>query len=97
MVAAMKNGSTKFAINRASSQRKSRLQTNVTGSKRRHARDHIFTFGIEEEFQIVDPKTRELRSHIQQTLADGKMILKLRERLLKGGIHHEAEKQSFAA
>jgi carboxylate-amine ligase len=40
------------------------------------ARDHVFTLGIEEEFQIVDPETRELRSHIQQILADGKMILK---------------------
>src|SRR5437870_6463629 len=38
--------------------------------------DHVFTLGIEEEFQIIDPETRELRSHIQQILADGKMILK---------------------
>ena len=37
--------------------------------------DHIFTLGIEEEFQIIDPKTRELRSHVQQILADGKMTL----------------------
>jgi len=35
-----------------------------------------FTIGIEEEFQIVDPNTRELRSHIQQILEDGKLILK---------------------
>src|SRR5712692_6462208 len=40
------------------------------------AKDHVFTLGIEEEFQIVDPETRELRSHIQQILAGGKMILK---------------------
>src|SRR5712691_12456704 len=40
------------------------------------AKDHVFTLGIEEEFQIIDPETRELRSHIQQILADGKMILK---------------------
>src|SRR5216110_1833463 len=38
--------------------------------------DHIFTLGIEEELQIIDPETRELRSHIQQILADGKLILK---------------------
>src|SRR5438105_15601786 len=38
--------------------------------------DHVFTLGIEEEFQIIDPETRELRSHIPQILADGKMILK---------------------
>ncbi len=35
----------------------------------------LFTLGIEEEFQIVDPESRELRSHIQQILEDGKMIL----------------------
>src|SRR6266487_1803864 len=40
------------------------------------AKDHVFTLGIEEEFQIIDPETRELRSHIQQILAGGKMILK---------------------
>ncbi|NIW78324.1 MAG: carboxylate-amine ligase, partial [Calditrichae bacterium] len=28
----------------------------------------LFTVGIEEEFQIVDPKSRELRSHIQQII-----------------------------
>jgi len=39
-------------------------------------RDHVFTLGIEEEFQIVDPETRELRSHIQEILADGKMVLR---------------------
>jgi glutamate---cysteine ligase / carboxylate-amine ligase len=40
------------------------------------AKDHVFTLGIEEEFQIIDPHTRELCSHIQEILADGKMILK---------------------
>jgi glutamate---cysteine ligase / carboxylate-amine ligase len=39
-------------------------------------KNHIFTLGIEEELQIIDPETRELRSYIQQILADGKMILK---------------------
>jgi len=39
-------------------------------------KDHVFTLGIEEEFQIIDPETRELRSHIQEILADGKVILK---------------------
>ena len=42
------------------------------------AKDHVFTVGIEEEFQIVDPETRELRSHIQEILANGKIILKER-------------------
>ncbi|MCF8241522.1 MAG: carboxylate-amine ligase [Melioribacteraceae bacterium] len=36
----------------------------------------LFSIGIEEEFQIVDPETRELKSHIQQILEDGKMVLK---------------------
>jgi glutamate---cysteine ligase / carboxylate-amine ligase len=34
-----------------------------------------FTLGIEEEFQIVDPLTRELRSHVSEILAEGKMLL----------------------
>lgn len=34
-----------------------------------------FTLGIEEEFQIVDPQTRELRSHVSEILDEGKMIL----------------------
>jgi carboxylate-amine ligase len=38
--------------------------------------DHVFTLGIEEEFQIIDPETRELRSHIQEILANGKVFLK---------------------
>jgi len=37
---------------------------------------HIFTLGIEEEFQIIDPVTRELRSYIEQFMADGKVLLK---------------------
>ena len=40
--------------------------------------NHIFTIGIEEEFQIVDSETRELRSHIQEILAGGKILLKER-------------------
>jgi len=38
-------------------------------------KDHVFTLGIEEEFQIIDPETRELRSHVQQILAEGKITL----------------------
>ena len=44
--------------------------------KRLRSPDHVFTLGIEEELQIIDPETRELRSYIQQILADGKIILK---------------------
>jgi carboxylate-amine ligase len=34
-----------------------------------------YTLGIEEEFQIVDPQTRELRSHVSAMLEEGKMML----------------------
>ncbi|MGI8786812.1 MAG: carboxylate-amine ligase [Pyrinomonadaceae bacterium] len=34
-----------------------------------------FTLGIEEEFQIVDPTTRELRSHVSEILDEGKLLL----------------------
>lgn len=34
-----------------------------------------FTLGIEEEFQIVDPVTRELRSHVSEILEEGKLLL----------------------
>src|SRR5437016_9876186 len=40
------------------------------------AKDHTFTLGIEEEFAIIDPDTRELRSHIQEILEVGKVLLK---------------------
>ena len=38
-------------------------------------KDHVFTLGIEEEFQIVDPHTRELRSNVQQILEEGRVTL----------------------
>ena len=41
-----------------------------------NAKDHTFTLGIEEEFAIVDPETRELRSHIHEILEGGKIMLK---------------------
>ena len=37
-----------------------------------------FTLGVEEEFQIIDPETRQLRSHVQQLLEEGKRLLKER-------------------
>ena len=37
-----------------------------------------FTLGVEEEFQIIDPETRELRSHVQELLDEGKRVLKER-------------------
>ncbi len=35
-----------------------------------------FTLGIEEEFQVVDPETRELKSHIHELFAEGEKRLK---------------------
>ena len=34
-----------------------------------------FTLGIEEEFQVIDPETRQLRSHIQEMFAEGEKRL----------------------
>jgi carboxylate-amine ligase len=34
------------------------------------------TIGIEEEYQIIDPETRELRSYITEILAEGDVILR---------------------
>src|SRR5881392_2015507 len=39
-------------------------------------KQHTYTPGIEEEFAIVDPQTRQLRSHIQEILEGGKVLLK---------------------
>jgi carboxylate-amine ligase len=36
---------------------------------------HRFTIGVEEEFQIVDPTTWELRSHVSQLLEAGSAVL----------------------
>ncbi|MCS6990648.1 MAG: carboxylate-amine ligase [Chitinophagales bacterium] len=36
---------------------------------------NLFTIGIEEEFMIVDPDSRELVSHMHQVIEGGKMIL----------------------
>lgn len=38
--------------------------------------DFAFTIGIEEEYQVVDPETRELRSYITQILDRGQTILR---------------------
>ncbi len=34
------------------------------------------TIGIEEEYQIIDPKTRELRSYVTQILEEGRLLLR---------------------
>src|SRR5215472_12012249 len=59
----------------ATSPQKASPELKKTRSRLRSS-DHVFTLGLEEELQIVDPETRELRSYIQQILADGKIILK---------------------
>jgi carboxylate-amine ligase len=38
----------------------------------------IFTLGIEEEFQTIDPETRELRSHMSKIVEGGQVILQER-------------------
>ena len=70
----MKNGRIEVPVNRVCRENK-RNRASARQKKVRKT-DHVFTLGIEEEFQIIDPKTRQLRSHIQQILAGGKMILK---------------------
>jgi carboxylate-amine ligase len=42
--------------------------------------DGQFTLGVEEEYQIVDPETRELRSYVSRILEDGKSLLRERVR-----------------
>lgn len=39
------------------------------------AEDHIFTLGVEEEFQIIDAKTRDLVSHVSKIIEGGKATL----------------------
>ncbi len=43
--------------------------------------DGQFTLGVEEEYQIVDPVTRELKSYISRLLEDGKSVLRERVRM----------------
>ena len=75
----MKSRSNNFIMHVAPPKQNGRGRLKKTRkSRRKH--DHVFTLGIEEEFQIIDPETRELCSHIQQILADGKMILHERVR-----------------
>jgi carboxylate-amine ligase len=40
------------------------------------AQQPSFTLGIEEEFQVVDPTSRELKSHIHEMFAEGEKRLK---------------------
>ncbi len=40
------------------------------------SKDFPFTLGIEEEYQIIDPRTRELRSYVSQILEEGQLTLR---------------------
>jgi carboxylate-amine ligase len=42
--------------------------------------DGQFTLGVEEEYQIVHPQTRELRSYVSHLIEDGRSILRERVR-----------------
>ena len=77
------NGSTDLLVNNMYAEEAFRAQAHAR-HKKMHKPDHVFTLGIEEELQIIDPDTRELRSHIQQILADGKVVMKER---LKPELH----------
>jgi carboxylate-amine ligase len=35
----------------------------------------LFTLGIEEEFQLIDPESRALESHVQEILAADRQVL----------------------
>ena len=35
----------------------------------------VFTLGVEEEYQIIDPETRDLRSHLSKIIDGAKIIL----------------------
>src|SRR5262245_57580818 len=53
--------------------------------------DPDFSIGIEEEFQVVDLNTRELRSHLEQIFDRGKVLLKER---LKPELHQSVVEMS---
>ena len=35
-----------------------------------------FTLGIEEEYMVIDPKTRELKSHEQKIVTEGQKVIR---------------------
>jgi len=47
----------------------------VKNSSTNEGTGQLFTIGIEEEFQVIDPDTRELRSHMHQIVDEGKTLL----------------------
>jgi carboxylate-amine ligase len=41
-----------------------------------HANYKHFTLGIEEEYMVMDPQTRELKSHEQKIVLEGQKVIK---------------------
>ena len=35
-----------------------------------------FTLGVEEEYMVIDPQTRELKSHEQKIVTEGQKVIK---------------------
>ena len=57
-----------------------------------------FTLGIEEEFQVVDPETRELKSHIAELFAEADIALYDAKAAGRNRVHLIGdEKQGLAA
>ena len=38
--------------------------------------NNLFTLGIEEEYMVVDPSSRELKSHEQKIVNEGQKVIK---------------------
>ena len=43
----------------------------------------VFTIGIEEEYMVIDPQSKELISHEQQIVTEGQKIFKEKYNKLK--------------
>ena len=67
-------------------------------------KDPSLTIGIEEEYQIIDPETRELRSYITEILKEDSLVLgevkpELHQSMVEVGTkvcHHPAEVRARA-
>ena len=45
-----------------------------------------FTLGVEEEYMVMDPDTRELKSHEQRIVQEGQKIIKDNRDYKEGGL-----------
>ena len=56
------------------------------------------TIGVEEEYQIIDPATGELKSYITQILDEGRLVLKEQIKATQvGGKIYESRRSSQAS